>query len=246
MLFAQFPQSQCDVICEKPFSAAVRRTFEIGAAYEGRYLIALDADILLFPDAVEYMLYEVERYDKGAWFRIDFPIYDKFRGRTTGVHFYNNRYSRDFLLYLQNSGKEGVVRPEYDNLKAFCARTGLGYSYIPHYIVGKHDYFQYYRDIYRKYYMREPRCRVDGSSEHMLLTLQQLKRSYIDDFDYVVALQGFEDSRDDLPETGDICSQEGIREKGSITHEDQDIIHRSLSSNCILKKALKGNAYEPV
>ncbi len=237
----QIENNQIVSICEKPFFNAVKKTFEIGLDSTKCYLLGMDADVLLFPDALEYMIYETQNYGAGKdWFRIDFSVYDKFRGRVTaGAHLYNNKYSGNFYNFLNTSGRGDVLRPEYDNVKAFCESRKLEYRHIPHYIVGKHDYFQYYRDIYRKYHLREKRSHLDKNTDLVLKNLRQMRISFLDDYDYAVALKAFEESYEGIPPCEDVCAALGIQEKQPIPEKDFSLIQQSLASSRIMQKIEK-------
>ena len=235
---AQVGEDKIVVINEKPFFKAVIKTFEIGIKSQSKYLIALDADILLFSDAIEYMMEEANNMDSD-WFRMDFPIYDKFRGRVTGVHFYNNKYSERFYDYLLANDKTNAIRPEYNSLREFCEMRNLIYNYIPHYIVGKHDYFQYYNDIYRKYTVRERRSHLEKNTEILYERLRKFNESYIDDYDYFFALRAFEDSMKGCIREGNVSEEFGIKEKMPIGKKEEIFIKKNCLKNRIMNKYVR-------
>lgn len=185
---AQAPYSELHVIAEKPFLRAVRKTMQIGATSNARFLLALDADIVLYPEAMEYMMYEANLQDYEKFLRIDFWLNDKFRGKVMGVHLYNNLYSADFFGYLAGiDDNTYFVRPEGNNFIAFAKPTKLRYGYIADKIVGDHDYHQYYADLIRKYTLRYDRCVADGIIDDTIAHIASLRAAHPDDFDFVVA-----------------------------------------------------------
>ncbi len=153
------------VINEKPFFSAVEKTFAIGAGTDTQYLFALDADVLLFRDAINYTVSEAERKMNDHVFRIDFPILDKFRDRVIGSHLYNNAYSKAFLEFLNaNPESPTYLRAESDNIGRFSQAFGLDWAGIePKHSVGYHDYHQFLKDIVRKYASRYQRCLIDNN-----------------------------------------------------------------------------------
>ncbi len=235
------PDKNIFVISESPFIKAVVRTFEIASLYPAEYVIGLDADIILFPDAIDYMLYEAEKMSSKSFFRIDFPIYDKFRGRVTGVHFYNNRYSESFLEFLLKNSSDGFIRPEYNNVKKFCEENNLSYQNIPHYIVGKHDYFQYYKDLYRKYLLRAKRSVYDKNADELRNNIKLFMERFIDDYDYIVVMNAFDDGIKGNIFKEDICQYLGIKEKSRLTDDEIRIIKNNIKNNKIMKKVCSAN-----
>jgi glycosyltransferase involved in cell wall biosynthesis len=236
---AQVPPSRFHAIRETPFFNAVRKTFEIGADAKADYLVALDADILLFPDAIEYMLFEARKRDSKRFFRIDFAVYDKFRGRMTGVHFYNNRFSADFRDFLSRRPESAdVLRKEYDNVNAFCEEGNLQYRDIPHFIVGKHDYFQYFSKIVRTAQSRYFRCLRDRNLEVIRGFLERKTLECPDDADYSAALEGIRH-----PEDEQACERflqkNGLEEKPPLCPERVLQVRSILKANRIMRKIVR-------
>ena len=159
----QVPESCIYVIEEKPFVRAVKKTFEIGGQHAQPYLLALDADILLFPDAVKYMCWQAQKNSSLDYLRLDFPLLDRFQGPILGAHFYRNQYTNDLFAFMNNDpSSEKYLRGEGDNVINFCKYKGIPcQGPRPYFLVGKHDHFQSYQDIYKTYRTRRRRALAD-------------------------------------------------------------------------------------
>jgi hypothetical protein len=171
------------IVHEAPFSAAMRKSFETGLQRGLPWTFCVDADLLLRPGAVETMLRLAEAQPENIC-EIQGYILDKFYGgpRQGGVHLYRTAL---LPLVLTNIPAEGVnVRPEFHTLEAMKAQ---GYPYASvQYVVGLHDFEQYYRDIFRK-------CLVHAHKHQDLtdLFLSYWREQARTDKDFAVALKGY-------------------------------------------------------
>lgn len=184
---------------ETPFLKAVEKTFQIGADHPSyRFLLALDADVLLHETAAEDISKEWQRYEQRYpnLFRLDHLVQDKFRGRVyAGCHLYRNDYSQRFASFFASLTYDATQRrPESHNIVALVNRLGLK-SKNAKKIVGIHDHEQYYRHIYAKYYNRAVR---DYKHFDKIYNMIKVKREeYPNDYDFVIALKAMEDARND-------------------------------------------------
>jgi hypothetical protein len=177
------PAENLVVLKEAPFSTALKRSFETGIERGLKWTLCNDADVLLRPGAVETMLNLAEQQDEQVC-EVQGFILDKFIGgpRNGGVHLY-----RTSLLpkALENIPLEGSnVRPEFQTLQGMAA-IGYPYKTIP-FLVGIHDFEQYYLDIFRKCFIHAHK-HLDLAE--VFLSFWREKAS--SDMDYVVALHGF-------------------------------------------------------
>ena len=194
----------------------------------------MDSDTLLFDDAISYMLYMAKKQMNEKVFRIDYMGLDKFRGKEpVGAHLYNNRYSEAFLKYLGDTEYCNFLRPEYENVKAFSIKNNLDYSIYPPQIVGKHDYYQYYGDIYHKYITRGKRCIGDANFDEISKRIDDKRTEYKEDYDYVFALEGMKAVNGGNPISDDIINEYGISEKESIPQRDYFLIIKELNKHKI-------------
>lgn len=187
-------EASVHVVEEVPFFQAVLKTFEIGRGLNSTILLAIDADILLFDQAVNKIVSFANDKLNFDTFRVDYFVDDKFRGKqTAGVHLYSGEYLKDFLFFLESDDAvRDSLRPEYDNVKAFSEKRNLGYQIFSPFLVGKHDYCQYYTDIIQKYYLRKQRCLFDNSLDEAKQYLERCISFYPHDLDYRIALEVFQ------------------------------------------------------
>lgn len=171
------------IVREAPFSAAMRKSFEIGLERDLSWTFCVDADLLLRPKSIETMLQLAEEQPENVC-EIQGYILDKFFGgpRQGGVHLY-----RTSLLpkVIDSIPAEGVnVRPEFHTLQAMEA---LGHPWVSvPYLVGLHDFEQYYQDIFRKCFVQ--------AHKHQYFTdlfLSIWRDGAECDRDYRVALKGY-------------------------------------------------------
>lgn len=143
---AQVPIENVYIINEKPFSEAVKKTLEIGAKH-GKWLIAVDADVLLFSDSIAQMVERAESFNQDFFF-YQGAVLDKFflGYRPAGPHLYNCRHlTRSLEL---RKGFENDMRPESYIRSRMVEK---GYAYIQDKTVyGLHNFEQSYIDFYKK------------------------------------------------------------------------------------------------
>lgn len=134
------------VVEEAPASQMVRRTHETGMESGLPWLLAVDADVLIAEGAID-KLYEMAMQTPDHVFLILGYAQDKFAGgpRTVGLQLFRTAFCR---LALDNIPDESVMRPD-SHIR--LALKNAGHPHVQtHVVVGLHDYYQYYRDLYRK------------------------------------------------------------------------------------------------
>jgi hypothetical protein len=209
---------------EAPFSAALKKSFELGLERGLKWTLCIDADVLLRPGAVETMLHLAEQQDEEICV-IQVFILDKFIGgpRNAGVHLYRTSLLSKALEKIPPEGLN--IRPEFHTLQAMAA-IGYPYKTVP-YLVGTHDFEQYYRDIFRKCFIHAHK-HTDLSE----LFLSFWREKAITDKDYVVALHGFAsgvehlgavfiDSRQEIYQN--LLSKYQIQEKNELASGDYSL-----------------------
>jgi len=237
LVCTQIDDSMIHVIEEKPFFNAVKKTILTGSQNRAKYLLALDADILLYPEAIDYMIYQANQIDFDSHLKISFWVLDKFRGRfKSGIHLYNNKYSEEFYGFLsQIDPNENFLRPESENIKKFASLKGLRFSFAPEHIIGKHDFFQYYRDLYSKYRLRYKRCLSDGNADSINRYINEKWAQYPDDKDYVFVREIFGSAETDIT-LDDILRKFGLSEKEPLNLKMFDVIAQSLAGEQVMRK----------
>jgi hypothetical protein len=170
------------VIEERPFEEALRRSFELGISSGARWLVTVDADLLLRAGAVEDMIACAISLTNDV-FQIQPRIHDKFilGYRTAGPRVYRVSMLDEAVSLIPLPGEK--LRPEAHVVQAM-GQAGRRTVALPM-VVGIHDYEQYYRDIYRK-------CYVHGHKfvKWIPAVLPDWKARARDDLDYWVALHG--------------------------------------------------------
>jgi hypothetical protein len=176
------PEEQIVIVNEVPFSAAMRKAFEIGIQRNLKWTLCVDADVLLRSNSITELLILAENQEAHVC-EIQGLIIDKFanRIRAAGNHLY-----RTSLLpkVLEQIPAEGIdLRPEFHTLNRMAS---FGYPWKEFKIViGLHDFEQSYQDIFRKCYVHAHK------NIHVLPVFIAHWRKHInEDFDYKIALIG--------------------------------------------------------
>lgn len=176
-----------EVIEEYPFSEALKKMFLIGQNKPFKYLLALDADVILHEGALIKIEEEAEKFPD--LFFLDFFVMDKFRGKCcSGCHLYANHYSGALFKHVVEGVDE--TRPENHLVLDFAKTHSLICEKSPM-IVGLHDFEQYYRDLYSKYFRRALRRKHEA--EMLIEVIEQRKTYFPDDLDFNVVLKGLRD-----------------------------------------------------
>ena len=184
--------SKYAVIEEYPFFDALKKMFATGKERSEKYLLALDADVVLHPGSLESIVEIANEHlaKSPALFFLDFFVMDKFRGKCcSGCHLYVNQYSKDLHAHLVSNSDD--TRPENQLILDFAKTHHMTHE-KSHFIVGLHDFEQYYRDLYAKYFRRARRRRHEA--EMLIHILEERQKYYSkDDQDFAVALKALHD-----------------------------------------------------
>jgi len=215
------------------FPENVKKIVEIADKTKARYLLVIDANVLLFPDALEYIMYEAEKQKYESFFRIDFPVYDKFSGRANaGVSLYNTSYLNKFMTFLDSHLSNETFS---DNINQFSETNEIKYITSLHFIVGKRNYFQSYKDLMNNLIQSESNENID-----QLISVIERKRSEnIDDWDFLVISEILNHIQNDIDiDLDGILKRHHIPEKEPLDTNFSAVIIESLSQNMIMKKRL--------
>mgnify|MGYP000010224081 CR=1 FL=1 len=134
----------------KPFSKAVQEMLRI--EYDCDFVVFMDADCLIMEDMVPFLQSNTQPY-------IDCYVLDKFRGKIhCGVHITR----LDVVQAMQRieapkDERKHILRPESRVRNLALKQLNLGINFAQFHIY--HDFFQFYRDIFCKYALRELRSR---------------------------------------------------------------------------------------
>jgi len=193
------PAENLFVLREAPFSKALRKSLELGLERGLKWTLCNDADVLLRPAAVKTMLALAEQQEEQI-FEVQGFILDKFLGgpRNGGIHLYRTSLLPKALENIQLEA--GNIRPEFHTLKAMAA-LGHPWKTVP-YLVGIHDFEQYYLDIFRKCFIH---AHKHADMAELFLSFWREKAG--SDRDYAVALHGFASG---VEHTGDVSIDSGL------------------------------------
>ena len=187
LLKKQVPEENMYMVCESPFTEALKKTFNIAIEANRKWTFVVDADVLIHPRALSELVEHAET-EEDTIFGIEGKVIDKFLDsqREAGNHFYRTKLMQNALQYVPNHLDE--IRPE-SFVKMKMRENGYAWQ-VEEIIVGLHDFEQSYRDIYRKSFVQ---AKKHYSRVHkMIPPWDYLARL---DTDYVIALKGFEDGK---------------------------------------------------
>ncbi len=195
--------SQIELVNERPFSHAMRRTLELGAERARPWTIGIDADVLLVNQGVERLL-GMCRAAKPGSFTVTGLMLCKFYGGFVfrGVHCYRTELLERAATLIGKrtpGGPDPCLKPESAVVHAMEA-VGFGYEGHP-VVLAAHDYEQSFRHIYLKLRMRgrrEAEAMRDGggkvgAGDPNALAAYCRERAVLGDKDHLVALWGIED-----------------------------------------------------
>jgi hypothetical protein len=177
----------------RPFSVALRRSLQIDFSCDT--VVFMDADCLITEDITNVLQSEQRPY-------VDSLVLDKFRGYVgAGVHLTRIdvvQAMRD--VEIPDADRELIISAEHVVRRAAMRRLGLPYARRPLPIL--HDFFQFHRDVFAKYVLRELRCRTPYQHLKLAAYHEEWEQDP-NDVDYQVARQAIAYSRRHLPGDAD-------------------------------------------
>ena len=222
----QVPESHVVVIHERPFSQAVRRSFEIGLDFGLDWTLCVDADVLIREGAITALIQAAADLPETT-FTISGIMVDKLLGHTRvgGGHLYRTQLCENALQFISES--EAEIRPE-TFVKTQMAERGYPYIVFDSLLIAIHDFEQYFSDIYRKAIIHTKK-----HATQMPYASAMWQRLMSVDQDYRIALWGYRlgkafdgavrIDRDIFPEHIDtLLRLAGIEEKRSLTMNSWD------------------------
>jgi hypothetical protein len=208
LLEFQVPEENIIVIEEAPFSAALRKTLQVGIDKEKEWTLCIDADVLVKADVLPCLMESAENADDNI-FEIQGLVLDKFFPilRPAGNHLYRTAFMDKAIKLIPEEGTS--LRPESDMLNEMSA-NGYPWQQID-LIVGLHDFKQYYGDIYKKCFLQA----------HKHTEFVSLAEPYWDskkdvDNDFRVALLGVR--------SGKIYAKNVFVDRNFLTSETNDVL----------------------
>jgi hypothetical protein len=182
---AQVLPEHIHIVKERPFTQAVKKTFEIGLENSRSWTLAIDADVLISPDTITSMINSAESLGEHLYVYQGFVVDKIFgRARAGGPHLYNTKHLSKALSVL--SGNPSTFRPESDTYAALAEEGYLKYG--DNKIYGVHDYFQYHRDLYRKAFFHSKKHFKPHYTHNFI---EHWKAHKSNDADYLTILHGW-------------------------------------------------------
>ena len=179
----QVEEQNIFIIKEKPFSKAVLKNFEIGIQNGHKYTLSIDADTLIYKDAVQLQLNNFKKLSEN-YFVYKGLVFDKFFNsyRSAGMHLYRTSLLEKAINFIPKEGTS--YRPESLTYKKM---SKLGFhTYQSTWAVGIHDDEQYYEDIYRKFFLHAHKHKIND-------ILSSWDENWINNSDFKMALKGLSD-----------------------------------------------------
>jgi hypothetical protein len=175
----------------KPFSLAVKQMLRID--YDCDFVVFMDADCLIMEDMNPFIQQNIAPY-------VDCYVLDKFRGHIhCGVHITRI----DVVQAMQNvkvvkDDFKYVLRPESRIRDLAMSQLNLEKTFNLFTIF--HDFFQFYRDIFAKYALRELRSRTDYHQAKLNFYQEEWEMQAADDLDFQVAKYAIAYTRENIKE----------------------------------------------
>lgn len=178
-------ETRCVTIQCFPFEEAIRKSFEIGIQSGKKWLVTVDADVLISKGAFNKLVNYGSKLSSNV-FQFEGFLYDALllKYRKGGIKVYNTELLKKAISLIPKPGKE--LRPEtFTQLKM----QELGFNREKINIVsGIHDFEQYYSDVYRKAFVH-----ANKHSEMMPFLMEKWSKLSKRDSYYYVALLGAKD-----------------------------------------------------
>lgn len=212
-----FAKENIAILKSMPFSKAIADGFEIGRKLNKRWILCIDADVLVSPAGIEDLLNAAVHCDENV-FELQGLVLDKFIPvlRPAGNHLYRTELTVKAVNMIPTDGAS--LRPESDMLNSMDV---AGHTWMQcNAVVGIHDFEQFNLDIFGK-------CFLQAHKHSQVLTLVEqfwLEKS-TGDLDFKVALWGvlsgklyrgtiLVDRRFGHDEASRMLSALGVEEKG--------------------------------
>jgi hypothetical protein len=187
LLREQVPPENIVVVDERPFTQALRRSFELGAELGRPWTLCVDADTLLRRTSIGSLL-KWGRVAGSTVFQVQSNLFDKLFGfpRKAGVRLYRTSLLPKALGCIP--GQDASPRPE-TFVRDQMSLMGFPSQYHKA-TVGVHDFEQFFRDIYRKGFVHAHKHAKRAAYFQRLWEHLAVK-----DPDYHVALWGLHDGQ---------------------------------------------------
>jgi hypothetical protein len=160
----------------RPFAEAVNTMLRI--EHDADFVVYVDADCLILEDMRPYLDRNTNPY-------VDCYVSDRFRGRLhCGVHITRMDLVRAMAeVEIPEEDEPYVLRPE-SRLRNIAMRPRKMTKRFRNFDI-LHDHFQYYRDVFAKYALRELRSRTDEQRARLDMSLRAWEQE--SELDFMIA-----------------------------------------------------------
>jgi len=181
----QIEKENLITVREVPFERALRKCYEIGIASSRKWMVTVDADVLLVEGAVDILVRNAERMPEN-FVQLEGRVFDKITGRyrQAGHRIYRTALLPLAMEYIPPDGTE--IRPEFSVLQRM-SDAGYPSRRIAD-VVGLHDFEQSYFDLYRKSYVHAIK-----HSHWIVDIVERCSELLCEDSDYLVIQKGLLD-----------------------------------------------------
>ena len=236
----QFPAERIILIHERPFTTALRRSFEIGIERGMEWTLCLDADVLIRQRAISDLLEAVSALPADTLGGSGY-VFDKLRDgrRPGGLHLYRTSLLPHALSFIP--APSSALRPE-THVKQCMESSGHPWKLLDM-TLGLHDFEQFYSDIFRKALVR---ARKSSSLNETMLRKALLQAK--SDTDFLVVSWGMRvgmnltdqidlDSKQWASEANILLLANDMREKNEMKIEQGRILVEKLYANLSLQQS---------
>ena len=147
LLEIQLPSERIHLASAVPFETTLEHCYEIGIASGAKWMLTVDADVLMFPGSVSTLI-DAATEMPACYAQLEGRIFDKILGtyRQAGHRIYRTSILKTARQLIPDAGT--AIRPEHETLQRLGKR-GHPSRRISE-VIGLHDFEQYYKDLYRK------------------------------------------------------------------------------------------------
>jgi hypothetical protein len=138
-------QGTVHIVKASPFGETLRQSYKLALEIRQEWIPMIDADVLLSPGVLKKAILHIRKVKKQI-FCWDGHTKDKImiRNRRAGIHIYKT----DLIPYAMKFIDDKQLKPE-SHVRREMQKMGL-ITYTSKFLFGKHDYEQYYHDLWRK------------------------------------------------------------------------------------------------
>lgn len=174
---------------------AASNSLRVATTFPADWWLFVDADVRLYDNSLSIIAAAAIDVPPDVY-QVRFALDDKITDAPLyGVHLHRGCFVEKAYAWFRSRGVAGL-RGESRNIKAFIREEGLR-THTSSWVVGSHDYGQFYRDLAIKYYIRGHRFRA---------TISQFRERLLGrekDSDVNVALKAIDASANASPPTSD-------------------------------------------